>query len=392
MNSPHLRVPQLVAIPAGPAGVDVLAAAISMAVADPALVIAPIPEASPHVTEQLRTSLIAAIAPQRELTDPLVQVVLTTSGSTGNPKGVMHSLAAIAHSTRALHERLGGAGHWVCALPLHTSAGFMTVARAVLSGTTATPMSSVGGAEPFTSEAFIHAAEIALAHEGRHYISLVPQQASRLLQTARASELLARFDAVLLGGQAIPADLIATLRDTGATPVLSYGSTETCGGCVYDGIPLEGISIKVTGGAVVVSGATVMRGYRDAEGSLTSGLNPDDSFTMPDRGEITDGALVIHGRSDDIIIVNGVNISPTHVEALLQRHGVVAVVVSNAAHSELIAVIEMELGEAAADEVERAVRQDLSLPLRLHRVEQWPVAASGKPDRAAISAMITQHD
>lgn len=395
----------IVDIPPGPAGVPVLASAIRRIIDDSTTVIAPVPQVGPHMPSNLRESLIAGLSATTVSesgsadaaghdvgTD--VQVLLTTSGSTGAPKVVMHALAAIQHSAAALHQRLGGSGHWLCALPLHSSAGFMTVARAVVAGTQAIGMNSLAGATSFTAEGFSSAAEELLALAGRHYVSLVPAQAERLLQSSHAREVLSHFDAVLLGGQAIPEDLTANLAAAKVRVVLSYGSTETCGGCVYDGVALDGVDVRVVDGAVTIAGPVVMRGYKGNIG-LGSGLNDDGSFTMPDRGELVDDRLRILGRSDDMVIIKGINVSPSRVEGLLAGMGVGAVVVADERAENLIAVIESrgQTGGERADNADavNAVRRHLGLPLSLAEISAWPMLASGKPDRRAIAAHINSH-
>ncbi|NDB18852.1 MAG: hypothetical protein EB027_06285 [Actinobacteria bacterium] len=297
MSSPQSRLPLLVDLPAGPTAAGILSAQLARADADPATVIAPVPLTGPHVSQELRDRLITAISPDVPIREADGQVVLTTSGSTATAKAVVHSMDAVRSSTRALHEYLGGAGHWLCALPLHTSAGFMTVARAVLSGTVAVPTSSLGGAEPFTSHSFLSACE-QMPSTGRRYISLVPAMARRLSDDTAALRALADFDAVLIGGQAVPADLTNVLVQSGAKVVLSYGATETCGGCVYDGHALPGVSVTIgPDNRVIVSGPMVMLGYRSAPSTQRQHHESDApesahtrSITMPDCRDANRGS------------------------------------------------------------------------------------------------------
>lgn len=467
MNTPQSRLPQLLQLVPGPQAVPLLASRIRGAAADPMVVLAPVPQVSAHVSEAMRAALIAAVAPDCAVVDNDVQLILTTSGSTGSPKGVMHSFESVAHAAGALHDRLGGPGDWLCALPLHTSAGFMTVARAALAGTAAVPVDSLGGAEPFTPEAFLRGCE-RMSQSLRRYVSLVPAMAQRLADDAAALAALSRFSAVVIGGQAIPSALTGRLRDAGVTVVLSYGGTETCGGCVYDGTPLAGVDIGITDdGRVRITGPVVMRGYRepqhptgaesggeaaqvigsdavagservsapmsrgmpdserehaarppspapaDVNRSLKSyaassredsshwaadgsALNPPGSRTgasaqtavrsivMPDFGVIdAAGSLRILGRSDDIAVVNGVNVSVTAVESMLHGLGVSAVVC--AVDDRVYAVTPVGIAPDESDAATARAKEHFGIRLSFRVVRDIPLTAAGKPDRAALA-------
>ncbi|MBU6213872.1 MAG: AMP-binding protein [Actinomycetales bacterium] len=380
MSEPSARAPRVLDLPTGPAAVAVLRAALeSQTHAAP---LAPIPTLSPRVSEDYRARLVAAVAPDQPA-DPACDVILTTSGSTAHPKGVMHSRAAIEHSARALHERLGGPGHWLCALPLHTSAGFMTVARAVVAGAEATGVASLGAALAFTPAVF--ASGVAELPPGRAYTSLVPEMAHRLVGDAAGLAALQRFDAVLLGGQAIPATLLAALDAAGVRAVTSYGMTETCGGCVYDGIPLPGVTLSIEAGTVRVTGPVVMLGYRGQSAPSTDAA--DRTFLTNDLGAIAaDGRLTVHGRTDDIEIVNGVNVSMTAVEALLRGLGINAVACS--VGDRVIAATASAIGPDEAEAAAARAKQALSVRIDFRVVPQTPTTPAGKPDRAALAAAL----
>ena len=376
------RVPRIVSLPPGAGAVALLADALRA----PDGPIAPIPDASNVVSPTLRAALLAAVDVTNPLPDDDTAVVLSTSGSTGEPKGVRHSLHALHVATSALHERLGGAGDWVCALPLHSSAGFMTVARAVFTGTQSFGCTSLGGAEPFTPAVFMAASEQARNHgSGRRYISLVPAMAQRLIHDSAALAELAAYDAVVIGGQAIPESVTATLRKHQVRVVLSYGATETCGGCVYDGLPLSGVQMNITSsGQVQISGEVVMLGYRhDYEVSELSEIRGLRSFVMPDFGEIdAQGRLRILGRADDVVVVNGVNVSLTAVENVLTGVGIDAVVC--ASDMRVFAVTSAPVAMAKVAEATSLVQDALAVRLDFHAVAEIPTNASGKPDRQAL--------
>lgn len=344
--------------------------------------IAPIPVVSERVSDEYRTRLITAVNPDVSCPDAC-DVILTTSGSTGDPKAVMHSWSAVEHSAHSLHKRLGGAGTWVCALPLHTSAGFMTVARSVVAATDAVAVDSLGGATTFNAELFARA--VAKIPSGRIYTSLVPEMAQRLLGEAAGIEALRTCDAVLVGGQAIPEPLVFALRSAGVNVVLSYGMTETCGGCVYDGQPLVDVSVSISHGRVEICGPVVMLGYRGNE--AVEELSAQRCFLTSDLGYVTDdGRLVLQGRTDDVVIVQGVNVSLSAVEAILRDLGINAT--ACASDTTIHAVTASGLSPDEQQAAVARVSTELAMRIDFQVVSEVPMTAAGKPDRIALAALL----
>jgi O-succinylbenzoic acid--CoA ligase len=240
-------------------------------------------------------------------------LVIPTSGSTGVPKLVVLTAAALVASARATHRRLGGDGQWLLSLPTSGIAGLQVLTRSLL-----------GGREPVTVSPSAGLRQIAGAiggMAGRRYAALVPTQLHRLLAVPGGAETLAAFDAVLLGGAAAPAALLAAARGGGVRVVTTYGMTETAGGCVYDGRPLDGVTAQVAAdGRVRIGGATLFSGYlgrpADTRRALSHGW-----FTTADRGEIDDdGLLRVVGRLDDVVISGGVNVALPAVADRLRDH------------------------------------------------------------------------
>src|SRR5271169_4955953 len=179
-------------------------------------------------------------------------VVVGTSGSTGVPKGVELSTAALRHSARASLNRVGArpGERWLCCLPATHVAGLQVLVRSVVSGT-----------EPVLAE---RADAETVAASGCAHVSLVPTQLQRLLgQDAGSSTPLAGFSSVLLGGAAAPAGLLDAARAARVPVVTTYGMTETCGGCVYDGVPLDGVRVKIEDedGRIWLAGPVLFSGY-----------------------------------------------------------------------------------------------------------------------------------
>ncbi|MFZ4842873.1 AMP-binding protein [Mycetocola saprophilus] len=204
-----------------------------------------------------------------------VDVVIETSGSSGIPKRIAHSRHALLHSARATERVLGGPGTWLSALPGNYIAGLQVLVRSHLAGTTPAYLPP-GPFDPAVFEA--HSRLMFTRALGRRYVSLVPTQVQRVLDH---SDVLAEFDAVLVGGQAIPEPLRERARAAGVTLVRTYGASETGGGCVYDGVPLPGVSAAIIAGEIRLSGPLLALGYLAADGTWDS-IRTDAAFVFDD--------------------------------------------------------------------------------------------------------------
>lgn len=347
-----------------------------------------------------------------------VDMVLRTSGSTtGTGKLVGVSMDALVASARATHKRLGGPGIWVLALPAYHAAGVQVLVRAAVAGTHVFNAYKEGGFDPQHLAQVIDAACVAAADcdagssfdddavsscaggvggeaegalaaddSGRAcpvYTSLVPTQLRRALDDEQLRGALARLDAVLIGGAAADAQLLEQAKAAGIRVVTTYGMSETCGGCVYDGQPLPGVSMDVdqATGAIWLSGPMLATGYlgdeertrrcfvsrpqaqvaegtSDAGGTASAaesaeagagGAGTEAGATRPgaetwpgagsdagageparrwfitsDRGHIVDGRLQVLGRLDDVIISGGIKVEPGPIEALLALNPLVS--------------------------------------------------------------------
>ncbi|QKT08387.1 o-succinylbenzoate--CoA ligase [Gordonia sp. X0973] len=264
-----------------------------------------------------RVLLETALRVGEPVDDPLACLVVATSGSTGTPKGAVHTPATLAASADATHARLGGPGNWLLALPPHHIAGIQVMLRALRAGFT--PMIA-DLRDGFDARRF--AADVALLRGPRRYTSLVPTQLVAVLESPEATAATAELDAVLLGGATTPAPLLRRALAAGIPVVTTYGMSETGGGCVYDGVPLDGASASIVDGRVVLSGPMVAHGYH---------LLPDHpafavpgSFRTDDLGSVDDGMLTILGRADDAISTGGLTVVPQVVEEVLAQDPSVA--------------------------------------------------------------------
>ncbi len=231
-----------------------------------------------------------------------------TSGSTGTPKAVMLSREALRASAAATFARLGGGGQWVLALPVQHVAGMQAVCRSVLTGTSPVVLGD---------HADLAGATAALTG-GRRYLAAVPTQLHRWLTSAEDVDALRRYDAVLIGGASASEALLDEARRQGLAVVATYGMTETCGGCVYDGVALDGVEVSLgPTGDIRISGPMLFDGYVDRP-DLTASVLKDGWLHTPDLGRFTsDGRLEVLGRVDDVVVTGGVNVRLPVVEQRL---------------------------------------------------------------------------
>lgn len=319
-----------------------------------------------------------------------IAATVTTSGSTGEPKVVLLPAEALRASATATLDRMGGSGQWLLALPPHYVAGLQVLVR-----------SSVAGTDPvvfdgprFTAAAFAAATD-RLDPGARRYTALVPTQLGRVLSGAAGRDALASYDAVLLGGGAAPPAMVSEAREV-TTVLTTYGMSETCGGCVYDGVPLAGVSAEVgDDGRIRLSGPVLAAGYRlrpDLTAAAFETRGGRRWHVTPDLGRWADGVLEVLGRADDVAVCGGVNVPLQAVEQAVATHPDVAagacVAVPDAEWGERVVAHVVPRGEAPAlddlrDHVARTLPRSWA-PRELVLLDELPLLASGKPDRRAL--------
>ncbi|WAJ32138.1 AMP-binding protein [Arthrobacter sp. FX8] len=331
--------------------------------------------------------------------------VVRTSGSTGTPKATVLTVESLAASSMATALRLKGEGQWLLALPVQFVAGIQVLVRSLFAGTRPWVMDMSGG---FTPEAFT-AAALELTDKIR-FTSLVPTQLQRLLDHPSPDTLavLRRFNAILLGGAPAPPALLAAARDAGARVITTYGSAETSGGCVYDGYPLEGVSVRVAeDGRILLGGDTVAAGYIEAPDEETGTFFEEDGvrwYRTSDLGSIDDdGRLTVLGRADDVIITGGVKVSAGHVQEQLEQSDAVAAAfvagVPSAEWGQAVAAYvaltpEGASGQEAGDAavvLQQLWQQQLGVlaPKTVLTAPALRMLPNGKPDRLAMTAELS---
>lgn len=307
-----------------------------------------------------------------------------TSGSTGEPKTVLLDADALTTSAEATHERLGGPGTWLLALPTNHIAGVQVLVRSIIAGTTPGVLDMSKG---FRAMGFAQAARPVLAQPGRHYTALVPTQLSRLVVgEGPGLEALRQFDGVLIGGAATPPKLLQQARALGVQVVTTYGMSETAGGCVYDGEPLRGVQVR-TDDVIEISGPVLALGYRGSPEPF------GEWFRTGDLGRLRDGRLEVLGRADDVIVTGGEKVPPVLVErALATVEGVLEACVVGVPDDEwgqAVAVAVVARGVApSVEDLRAAVAEAVGRPAapKLVRfVSELPLRGPGKVDRTAVA-------
>ncbi len=327
--------------------------------------------------------------------DDDVALVVPTSGTTGAPKGALLSAAALTASASATQHRLGGPGRWLLALPPHHIAGVQVLVRSLLAGTVPVELDVSAGFD---------ITELPSAVEqlgpGRRYTSLVAAQLAKALTDPAATAALALLDAVLIGGGPAPRPIMNAAAAEGISVIRTYGMSETAGGCVYDGVPLGGVRLRVDpDGRIVIGGATLAKGYR----------NPSDPdpfaepgwFRTEDLGAVDDsGVLTVLGRADEAISTGGLTVLPQPVEAALATHPAVADCAVFGLDDDRLgqrAVAAVVVADGYTAPTLDALREHVAAtldataaPRELHIVDSLPRRGIGKVDRAALVRRFTK--
>ncbi len=302
-------------------------------------------------------------------------LLVETSGSTGTPKRVLLPRSAVLASVEATAERLGGQGRWALVLPAGYVAGLQVVVRSL-----------VAGHEPVL-DGWADAAGRA------RFTSLVPTQLHRLLDSSSDVAALAAMDAVLLGGGPIDPALRRRAEAAGIRVVATYGMAETCGGCVYDGYPLDGVEAGVgQDGRIRLRGPMLFAGY-DGDQDATAAVLRDGWFLTADAGRLDDdGRLHVLGRLDDVVVSGGVNVPTPVVAARLREHpdvrdAAVVGVPDDEWGQRVVAFVVGTLDTEHARAWVGEVHPRTWAPRELVPVDALPLLPNGKVDRVALRAL-----
>lgn len=314
--------------------------------------------------------------------DAGVGAIVSTSGSTGAGKRVVLSRTALLAAASGSHAAVGMDLTWHLVLPSHYVAGLMVMVRSL-----------AAGREPVPGSADL--SDLCATGDG-DAVSIVGTQLYRALERSEVTKALSRFDLVLVGGSALPRELRERAIDAGIALRETYGMSETCGGIVWDGVPLPGSSIQILddplapqGGRIALGGPTLCDGYLGEDGAVepatTNGL-----LVTSDWGRVEDGRLVVGGRLDDVVISGGVNVDlgavRRAVESVDPDATVLAVEDPEWGHRIVLFAGSGHLSgwrDALAQTLPRA-----ALPRQLVSVSGLPRTPGGKPDRRALLALV----
>ncbi len=306
-----------------------------------------------------------------------IAIVIGTSGSTGLSKEVGFTRTSLLASAQASNSFLGAhiGAQWSLLLPVTHIAAVNVIIRSMEVGTLPVDLRNFDGDYPAVD-----------------FTSIVPTQLFRALNSdERLLRHLQSATAVLVGGAALSSSLRTQANNAGINTIETYGMTETCGGCIYNGEALDGVDFAISDhGLIKIRGSVLAHGYIN---SASTFHDHDGWFISNDRGEIIDGRLHVLGRADDVIITGGENLSLTAVEATLSvrypelecaafaikdpqwGQALHLAIVGHANLTEISHYLEAALGEIAK-------------PKGIHLLDSLPLLGIGKVNRLALAEMV----
>jgi O-succinylbenzoic acid--CoA ligase len=299
-------------------------------------------------------------------------LVVTTTGSSASAKEIQLSAGALLASAKASNKFLGAefGNTWSLLLPLNHIAGINVLIRSLELGTTPTNLIGYEGKYPKVD-----------------FTSVVPTQLYRALHgDENLLQHLQNARAVLVGGAALTTKLRSEAESVGINVIETYGSTETSGGCIYDGIPLEGVELAIgDAGRIALKGQNIA--YQLVDG--------DGWYYTSDAGQIIDGKLLVHGRIDDVIITGGENISLASIERVVAetfpdiQSAAFAVSDPEWGHALHLALVGADA--SIEEQIQHALEEEIGSAGKIkgfHYLNELPLIGIGKVDRAALGRLI----
>jgi O-succinylbenzoic acid--CoA ligase len=288
-------------------------------------------------------------------------LVIATSGSTGSPKGVIHTLDSIRALLNMSQLRLqtDSSTHWLLCLPVSHVAGFSILARSVLMGNQISIFAKFDEAEVMNA-----------ARAGATHVSLVPTTMQRIDPSV--------FDTILLGGAAAPPNLPNNV-------VTTYGMTETFGGIAYNGLPLDGVEVRMLNESIELKSPSLFRTYRGSDAERRT----DGWYKTGDSGSFDHDRIRVLGRRDDMIITGGENVWPNAVEKVIStfpdiQHVVVSGIEDEQWGQRVVAWIVSSRDVAPTlENIRQHVKTQLPsfcAPTELRVVKEIPMTSLGKVD------------
>ena len=306
-----------------------------------------------------------------------VSLVVSTTGSSGASKEVGLSASALLSSARASNKALGAefGNSWSLLLPLTHIAGINVLIRALELGTEPIDLRNRQGEYPRAD-----------------FSAIVPTQLFKALNgDQELLNHLVEAKAVLVGGAALTPELHLQAEKAGISVVVTYGMTETSGGCVYNGLPLDGVEISISPEKrIAIKGPVLAHTYLGAE-ALWDAHVKDGWFYSSDFGRIENEKLIVEGRSDDVIISGGENISLSTIESALHAHfplkTFAAFAVKDSKWGEALHIAIAGDGSPSEEEVALFLGErfgDFSKPKGFLHLPELPLIGIGKVDRKKL--------
>lgn len=347
-------------------------------------------------------------ASRAESTADTERLVLFTSGTTGEPKGVRLTMANLVSSAVGSAHRLGvnPDDRWLDCLPMYHMGGLAPLVRSTLYGTTTVIQPDFDAAETASG---IDEYDVTC-------VSLVPTMLKRMLDGGWHPPDHLRF--VLLGGGPATPELVSRCEKRGVSVCPTYGATETASqvatatpetafehrGTV--GEPLRGTTVRVLdesgtpcnvgeSGELAVAGPTVSPGYLDPE--QTAAAFGPHGFQTGDVGYRDEaGLLWIVGRVDDQVVTGGENVQPAVVAATIRQLEIVENAVVLGIQDEewgerMAALVEPSVASPSEAVVRDHCRDELAeyeIPKTVRFVDTLPTTPSGTVDRERARALL----
>ncbi|CAN2225187.1 O-succinylbenzoic acid--CoA ligase [Candidatus Nanopelagicaceae bacterium] len=301
-------------------------------------------------------------------------LVVTTTGSSGQPKEVGLSASALLTSARSSNKFLGAefGNTWSLLLPLNHVAGINVLVRSLELGTTPTNLIGYTGKFPKVD-----------------FTAIVPTQLYRALNgDSNLLQHLQSAKAVLVGGAALTSALREQAESAGIKVIETYGSTETSGGCIYDGVPLDGVEVALgSDNRIAIKGKVVAHEL----------VSKDGWYYTSDAGHFENEKLIVDGRIDDIIISGGENVSLTAIDRVISQTfpdiQAAAFAIANPEWGQAVHLAIVGADSGNEEKIQELLARELggaSKVKRFHHIAQLPLIGIGKVDRRALVEMVNE--
>jgi O-succinylbenzoic acid--CoA ligase len=310
----------------------------------------------------------------RETVSARTALVVTTTGSSGQPKEVGLSASALLTSAKASNKFIGAefGNTWSLLLPLNHIAGINVLIRSLELGTTPTNLIGYNGKFPKVD-----------------FTAVVPTQLYRALNgDTNLLQHLQSTKAVLVGGASLTSSLRAEAEGAGIKVIETYGSTETSGGCIYDGTPLDGVEVALgPDNRIAIKGKVVAHEL----------VSEDGWYYTSDAGHYEAEKLVIDGRIDDIVITGGENVSLASIERVITQTfpglQAAAFAIADPEWGQTIQLALVGSDISIEEKIQEVLARELGSAAKVkgfHRIAELPLIGIGKVDRRALMEMIDE--